>query len=180
MGRRFCSRRGQRGFSHITTTLEAAAVLGWFVIFILGEKLLSDSVTARRSVEDTAEQSSVAAAAQYCESQAVVASTIPGASPTGTTGVHSNGKLDIQNLLSLIAGLGIGSQRTMTLYTAPLQATTSRIGQGGVQGAAAVGGGSHTFYAERSLACQERPKDVSQTSIDQYRKSIFDINIAGF
>ncbi len=181
MMRRSQSKRArQRGFSHVATTLEAAAVLGWLVVLVLGEKLINDAVTARRAVEDTAEQSSVAAAAGYCETNRTVASTIPGTAARGITVASPDGKLDIQNLLALLNGLGIGAQRTMTLYTMPLRSSTSRALQGDVHADPLVGGGSYTFRGERSFACQERAVDIPQTSIADYRKSIFDTNILGF
>src|SRR5215472_2347537 len=55
-----------RGFSHVATTIEAAAVMGWFVILILGEKYLSDATTARRAAENTAQQGVVESAMSYC------------------------------------------------------------------------------------------------------------------
>lgn len=180
MRRSHAKRSRRRGFSHVSTTLEAAAVLGWLVVLVLGEKLINDAVTARRAVEDTAEQSSVAAAAAYCETNRTVGSTIPGTAAGGMTFAVTDGRLDIQNLLSLLTGLGIGAQRTMPLYTLPLRSSTSRAAQGEVHADPLVGGGTYAFQGERSLACQERAVDVPQNSIADYRKSIFDTNIAGF
>lgn len=169
-----------RGFSHVSTTLEAAAIMGWFVILVLGEKLVSDSTTARRAVEDTAEQSAVASSAAYCESNVVLTQSVGGVGPRGSVNVGAHGGLDISNLVSLLAGLGLGSQRTFQLFTLKLQSTTARAEQGDVHGAPQVGGATYDFYGERTRACQERPKDVPETSIDQYRKSIFNKNILGY
>ena len=40
-----------RGFSHVSTTLEAAAIMGWFALAVVSEKHLDDAVTARRASE---------------------------------------------------------------------------------------------------------------------------------
>jgi len=64
------ARLRQRGFSHISLTIEAAGVMGWFVMTILSQKYLNDAATSRRAAENAAEQGSVASASSFCQAEA--------------------------------------------------------------------------------------------------------------
>lgn len=72
-------RARKRGFSHVSTTLEAAAIMGWFALSVIAEKKLDDAVTARRASESSAEVSvhSSAAAATSRIVQAPVGEARP-------------------------------------------------------------------------------------------------------
>lgn len=174
------SRRSERGFTHVSFVLEASAVLGWFAVLVLGERLVGDATTARRAVEVAAQQSSVVLSTSYCEGEAEPATTLAGYRPDANAGVEGRGAPDVGAVLSLARVLGIGSQPTFRVYTSEAQTASARATQGGIRGAKQVGDAAHTFEGQRSLACRERSADTPSTSIAKYRASIFDTNIKGF
>lgn len=169
-----------RGFSHVGTTLEAAAIMGWFVVLVLGEKFLNDAATARRSAEGAVQQTVVSTATSYCQGGALAAQDVGGPTAHGGAQSVTNGALSVGDLLSLFKGLGFGQQPTFSLYSDPLQATTVNGQTTGVRPHPLVGSGSHDFKAIRSLACLEKPKDSPKPSLEPYRTTIFDLNIRGY
>lgn len=166
-----------RGFSHVAMTLEAAAVMGWFVVLVLGEKYLGDAVSARRSAEDKVQQSSVQSAMSYC--QGSPSSAIQNGA-TGNVQVKPNGTLSISQIASIVMGLGLGKEKTWPNYIEPFQGSFSTASSGGVKPHELVGTGTHTFTGDRAMACLERSKDSPIPSIDQYRSSVFDTTIRGY
>jgi len=181
-GKKWRKIRGKRGFSHVSMTLEAAAVMGWFVVLVLGEKYVGDATSARRAAEDSVEQSSVASAMSYCAGGGAGASAGSAAAPVqGSADVRQNGKLSISSVLSIIAGLGLGSQKSFPLYTEPFQGAFATASSGGVTPHRLVGEGTHTFSGNRNLACLEPPKAVSPIpDLLSYRSSIFDTTVRGY
>ena len=170
-----------RGFSHVSMTLEAAAVMGWFAVCVIGEKYLADGAHARRDAETSAQQSSIASATSYCEGggAAGAASSASGdlSKVTSSLSTFQNGSFSISSIVSIVMGLGLGGQSTFSLYSDPFQ------GAGAKASESTTGGGPHTFRADRSLACLERSKDTPaspEMSLSQYRMSIFGTNVQGY
>jgi hypothetical protein len=162
-------------------TLEAAAVMAWFVVLVLGEKYVGDATTARRRAEDSVQQSSISSAMSYCAGggAASAASTGAGGAPSSLQ-VLPQGNLSVSQIFGILALFGIGHERTFPVYTEPLRGTFANAASGGVTPHRLVGQGTHTFTGNRALACLEPSKDSPLPSIFQYRGSIFNTTIRGY
>ncbi|WP_394847127.1 hypothetical protein LZC95_06615 [Pendulispora brunnea] len=169
----------KRGFSHISMTLEAAAVMVWFVVLVLGEKYVGDATSARRQAEDSVQQSSIANAMSYCSGAGAATSAASGGVPSSLQ-VRPQGNLSVSQIFAILALFGIGHERTYPVYTEPLRGTFANASVGGVTPHQLVGEGTHTFTGNRALACLERSKDTPVPSINQYRGSIFNTTIRGY
>lgn len=161
------SRVRARGVSHVSTVLEASAVMGWFVVLILGERAVSNAAAARRAAEQASQTSAATASASYCAA--------PGGEASPETAVRvtlaPGGKLDIAGGLGALSGLGLGAQRTFAYYERPLA---------NVQTSASSIAGDRTFTAERALGCLERPLDAPRGSLALYRAPIWTTNLMGY
>ncbi|WP_394836792.1 hypothetical protein LVJ94_07775 [Pendulispora rubella] len=173
-------RARKRGFSHVSMTLEAAAVMVWFVVLVLGEKYVGDATTARRRAEDSVQQSSIANAMSYCSGGAASAASSSAGGVPSSLQVRPQGNLNVSQIFAILALFGIGHERTYPVYTEPLRGTFANASSGGVTPHQLVGEGTHTFTGNRALACLERSKDSPIPSINQYRGSIFDTTIRGY
>jgi hypothetical protein len=169
-------RRGQRGVVSIGALLEAAALLAWWTWVIVGEKHVADAVAARRSVDYASTDAALIANASRC-GQARVPQPDTLAQYRASVSIDSltRGKLEIGNLISLLAGVAIGGERTFEIYTRPF--TNSQIS---AHGAAVVaprllGGDTVELSASRLTACVEATRDVPQGSMADYRKSVFSL-----
>ncbi|WP_394822992.1 hypothetical protein [Pendulispora albinea] len=176
--RKYARRARQRGFSHVSMTVEAAAVMAWFAVLVLGEKYVGDATSARRGAEDAVQQSSVQSAMNYCQGSANPSSAVQNLQ--SNLSVRPNGKLPASQIVSLIAGMGIGSEKTFPIYLEPFTGAFATSSVGGVTPHRLVGQGTHTFTGDRSMACLERPKDSPLPSINLYRTSIFGTTIRGY
>jgi hypothetical protein len=180
--RRFRRRARSRGFSHVTQTIEAAAVMAWFVLLVIGEKFVGDATSARRSTEDAVKQSSVSSECQT----ATYGVPLPGAVPvTATLGIGINGvpQLTSSEIPSIIAGLGLTSLRTLPVYFKPFQSTTARAAALEVTAGAPLNFRSGTFEGVRSLACLEPSLDspgAPWVNIEASRTMIYVQNVLGY
>jgi len=165
--KRFLKRARSRGMSNVSNVMESAMVIGWFVLLIIGEKQVSTAADARRASEDSSESTASKSAANYCQPQQetyngaqVRPSTLPGGMPNASA------------VISAIAGLGIGSERTFPNYIKPLQ---------NIEALASTRTRTHDFVGQRELGCLERPLDTSpKGSMDQYRIKIWITNLQGY
>lgn len=196
-------RRGRRrGFSHVTQTIEAAAVMGWFVILVLGEKYLGDATASRRSAEVSVQESVVASAMGECGggsglgaglgnlgSAAGVAQNLlagGGRVPVSANlDIGGNGapKLTLGSIPQLIMGLGLGKLPTLPIYSKSFQRSNARASAGAVTAAAPLNFRSGNFQASRSMACLEPSLDspgAPWVNIKASRTLIFITTILGY
>lgn len=172
-------RHCRRGFSHVSTMLEISAVMGWFVVLVLGEKFVGDAVTARRAAEISAQESVSSSAMQYCGGSSPSPTSI-GQSVRSALDVAVNGTPDLSEIIGIVAGLGLEYQKTFSLYLDPLRESTAGAQSGTVTPHPLVGSGSYSFNVHRTMACLERSKDSPIPDIAEYRNSIFTTNIQGY
>ncbi len=168
-------RARQRGISHTSNVLEAAMVMGWFVVLLLGEKAVSNATDARRYAESAAEESAVKSSANYCQAQgANVATATANASPL------SQNKPDVASAVAMIQALGLGQQRTFPDYLNPLKnvMVQSQSSADAVPGD--VNPAGKQFQGQRDLGCQEKPLDVPKGSMDEYRQKLWQQNLQGY
>jgi hypothetical protein len=167
------SRARQRGFSQIGTVLEAAMVMGWFVVLLLGERRLSAAADARRSAEISAQTSASTASSSYCLPVGVGMSDFPGVpSPTITTpSIVPNGTMSVSTAISMVGMLGIGRPRTYGYFVNPLLKIHVKA-QSSIDG--------QVFEGERELSCLERPLDLPNGSIDVFRHPLWIKNLLGY
>ena len=171
---RFRRRARARGVSTVSTVLESAMVMGWFVALILGEKQVSNATDARRKAETASEESATAGSANYC--------TPTSGSSTGaqtSPSVAQAGQPNVASAVSLVQGLGLGSERTFANYTTPMKnvAVSSTTTANPVEGKAADG---KQFQGQRQLGCLEKPLDVPKGTLDSYRSKLWSQNLQGY
>ncbi len=145
--------------------LESAAVMGWFVILVLGEKYLDDATRSRRKAEDRAEEVTVLTAMSG-----------------NCTGIQT-GMPDISSFVApLVSGLGINVP-TLPNYVKPFfAAATTKLGDR-VQAAPPLNFTSGTFRARRTEACLEPPLDspgAPWSLLGRARDQLFVRNILGY
>jgi hypothetical protein len=180
------ARLRQRGFSHISLTIEAAGVMGWFVMTILSQKYLNDAATSRRAAENAAEQGSVASASSFCQGGGSAQSTLGKFSASGSASVFSNGmpQLTPAQIPSLISMVGISSLQTLPVYFKQFQGSQTSTTAGAVTSVAphnAVTSGS--FQGVRNMACLEKSLDSAGApwiGILTARQNVFTTNIQGY
>ncbi len=209
---RLVRRRRSRGFSHVSQTIEAAAIMGWFVILVLGEKYVSDATMARRRTEISVQESAVATAMGTCggggplggaggllgAAGAVLngggvgdvlnagSALLDGDMPvSANVSIGNNGTMAVHmgSIPTLIAGLGLGSLRTLPNYFRPFQSTTARASARGVVAGAPLNFRSGDFEASRSLACLEPSLDTPGAPWNIFAESrmfIFITTILGY
>lgn len=174
--RRFGSRRARRGVSPVSTVLEAAMVMGWFAVLVLGERAVSSAADARRSAENAAEQSSTQSSAAYCAPAAVTlgaARAVPSVTPSG--------KPNVSIAISLISTLGgTAGARTWQYYVKAL--VTVRVKSTAT--ASPTPGDNdpsdNTFEAVRRQGCLEKPLDLPKGTMDAYRQVFWIKNLMGY
>ncbi len=173
--RRLRSRARQRGISHTSNVLEAAMVMGWFVVLLLGEKAVSNAADARRYAESAAEESAVKSSASYCQGQSANVATARASAST-----LSQNTPDVASAVAMIQALGLGQQRTFPDYTNPLKNVTVQSQSSADAVPGDVNPAGKQFQGERDLGCQEKPLDQPQGSMDQYREKLWMQNLMGY
>jgi hypothetical protein len=174
--RHFRSRRASRGVSPVSTVLEAAMVMGWFAILVLGERAVSSAADARRSAETAAEQSSTQSSAGYCTPSAVTIGTARAAAS-----VTSSTKPNVSIAISLISALGGATgARTWQYYVKALVTVQVKS----TATASPVPGDNdpsdRTFEADRRQGCLEKPLDLPKGTMDVYRHVFWIKNLMGY
>lgn len=164
--RRLLRRARSRGMVTVGNVLECAMVMGWFVILILGEMAVSTANDSRREAETTSEQSATASAASHCQPKIENVGQA-----MGTPSVLPGGTPNASAVISAIAGLGIGGERTFINYIKPLQ---------NIETKATARTRTHEFEGQRELGCLEKPIDLPRGSMDQYRIKIWVTNLMGY
>jgi len=159
----------------VSNVLEAAMVMGWFAILVLGERSGSSATDARRYAETSAEQTATASSANQCQPQQVNVMNA-----TSSPSVISNGKPQVAAAVALIQALGLGQQRTFPNYIKPLLnvLVSSKSIADAVPGEVNPGGKS--FEGFRNLGCSEKPLDTPKGSMDQYRQRLWQLNLEGY
>jgi hypothetical protein len=149
----------------VSMILESAAVMGWFVILVLGEKYLDDATRSRRGAEDRAEEMTVLTA---------MSGECTGIQ-TGTPDVSSF-------VVPLASGLGINVP-TLPNYVRPfVAAATTKLGDR-VQAAPPLDFTSGTFRARRTEACLEPSLDspgAPWSLLGRARDQLFVRHIMGY
>jgi hypothetical protein len=169
------ARAGQRGISSVGTILESAMVMGWFVVLLLGEKGVSSATDARRSAESAAAESATKSSANQCQPQSA------GASGARTSpSVISNGKPQVESAVALVQALGLGQQRTFPNYVKPLQNVLVQSTSSAEEVPGDVNPAGKQFEGQRDLGCLERPIDLPNGSMDQYRAKLWEQNLRGY
>ncbi len=182
------TRSARRGVTHVGAVLEAAMVMGWFVVMIVGEKSVSRANDARRSAENKAMQTASTSSGRYCKGgdaasggnglpQASGGNGLPQAS--GGPDVFDNGKPQAERALAAIAGLGIPRTQTFPYYTDPLK-NVRIAAQSQAQGDANDRAKGKTFHGERQLGCVEKPLDKPKGTLDEYRQPLWQKNLQGY
>jgi len=175
-----------RGFSHIAMTIEAAGVMGWFVMTVLSEKYLSDATTSRRTAENAAEQASVASASAYCQGGGSASNSLGAFSASGSAGTFSNGipQLTPAQIPPLISMVGISSLKTLPVYFKQFEGSQAKTTAQAVTSTAPHNQvTSGAFEGVRDMACLERSLDTPGApwaSIAQARMNVFTTNIQGY
>lgn len=175
-------RGSRRGFSHVSTTLEAAAIMGWFAIAVVSEKKLDEAVTNRRAVESSAQDSAHASGAS-CSSQSndrAVGDATP--KSTVSIGPSTNLGLDPSKMPS-VGALGLSHSDAFPSESAPIKvaSVTSRS----TASASDERGGEESagsYRAERKVACQE-PPPLKKSALDAagpLRESLWEKNLRGY
>ncbi len=173
------SRAGKRGLSTVSLTLETGAVMSWFVFMILGEKLVGDSTAARRSTENSAQQSARVSGNNFC-SGGEQSSTSGAYTASPSSGIDEIGVPDIGQIMSLVEMLGFGPQATFALFSNQFKQTTVTAQVDNVKAANLLGGNTLSFKATSQAACREKALDMPGTSITAYRQSVYLTNILGW
>jgi hypothetical protein len=174
-----------RGFSHISMTMEAAGVMGWFVVLVLSEKYMNDASTSRRAAETSAQQSSVSSAMSNCQggSQPATAGSITAQT---STNMFSNGmpQLTPAQIPPILSVVGVSSLQTLPNYFKPFQGTQAQGTASPVTDKAPRNQTtSGQFTGVSNMACLEKPLDTPGApwpSIETARIQVFVKNIAGY
>jgi len=172
---RLRARARQRGISHTSNDLEAAMVMGWFCVLLLGEKAVSNAADARRYAESAAEESAVKSSASYCQAQSAQVAT---ASANAST--LSQNTPDVASAVGMIEALWLGQQRTFPDYTNPLKNVTVQSQSSAEAVPGDVNPAGKQFQGERDLGCQEKPLDQPKGSMDEYRQKMWQQNLEGY
>jgi hypothetical protein len=175
MRTRIRRRARQRGISHTSNVLEAAMVMGWFVVLLLGEKAVSNASDARRYAESAAEESAVKSSASYCQAQGANVATAQANASTLSQNVP-----DVASAIAMVQALGCGQQRTFPDYTNPLKNVTVKSQSSAESVAGDVNPAGKQFEGTRDLGCQEKPLDQPQGSMDEYREKMWIQNLMGY
>ncbi len=171
-------RARSRGFSHLSTTLEAAAIMGWFAVAVASEKRLDNAVIARRAAESSA-QDTVHGSAGACASQPVD-HTLGDVRPKATVQIDESPTLGLQeSALPSIAALGWQNGQAFPSQKAPIKQAkvSARATSEGDDG---TGGGN--FAGTRNLTCMEKPpKSNSPTAaVSPLRQKLWEQNLKGY
>ena len=176
----------KRGFSHIAMTLEAAGVMGWFVITVLSQKYLGDATTSRRTAENAAMQGSVASASSNCQGGGNAQSSLGSFSASGSASIFSNGmpQLTPAQIPSIISMIGVSSLQTLPVYFNQFQGSQTSTTAAAVTSMAPKNHvTSGQFQGVRNMACLEKPLDspgAPWIGIMPARQNVFTTNIQGY
>lgn len=176
--RRFRRRGRRRGFSHVSTTLEAAAIMGWFAIAVIAEKKLDDAVTNRRAVENSA-QDSAHASASGCKTESID-SAVGDAKPKARVQIKSDAKLGLEDAkLPQTQPLGFSHEQAFPATKSPIK-VANVVSK--AKNEEADNGGD--FIGERQVSCQESPPRENASNAEQaiqpLRQKLWDKNLKGY
>lgn len=172
------ARSKQRGVTATSTVFEAALIMAWFAVLILGEVAVGRAADARRAAENAAETSAVGSGSRYC-----IPVSANGPNVRVNVSINTNNMpSQIQAALAIVAALGgVSGSRTWGYYIKPLL----RVAVGSQASADAVPGAEadpskRTFEAQRSQGCIERPLDLPKGTMDTYRNIMWVKNLMGY
>jgi hypothetical protein len=160
-------RARSRGFSHVSTTLEAAAIMGWFAVAVISEKHLDDAVTARRASETSAQESAHGSAAS-AKSQPVE-NAVGEARPQTSVSIGSSDKLGVndQSLPSLNE-IGWTKSKAFNSQQTPLKHAAANAKTNGA------------FPAARQISCQDEAPSSTKPQIESFRSTLWDTHLKGY
>jgi len=153
---------------------ESAAFLAWWTWILVGQKHVADASAARRSVDYGASDAALVANASPCRQATVPRQReLARFTPSVTLRSFTEGTLEIGNLVSLVSAVAIGRQATFEVFSAPFANSVISAAIDQVDAPPLLGGETRSFGARRRVACIEPTKDRPETSIADYRKSVF-------
>jgi hypothetical protein len=184
--------------------------MGWFAVLVIGEKYMNDATMSRRAAENTAQQSAVKSAMGQCGGGlgglggalgggglgglGAMGGLVPQLNVgIGTSGISIHGGVNIgmngapvpsmAQIPSIISMLGLGSFKTLALYTKPFQSVTANVSSGGIKAGAPLGFSSNGFTGVRAVACLEPSLDSKGAPwirLAEARAMVFIKNILGY
>jgi hypothetical protein len=144
-------------------------VIGWFVALILGEKAVSSATDARRSAEDSAEESATGSSANHCTPKPAKVGKAQ-AMPSIGMGTMPQA----QAAVGIASGIGVGGERTFPNYVLPIKTVSVTARAMNDEGT------PRQFTGERGLGCTEKSLDQPKGSMGQYRMKIWATNLQGY
>ncbi|MBS2015303.1 MAG: hypothetical protein JST00_20620 [Deltaproteobacteria bacterium] len=169
--RRRLSRARARGFSHVSTTLEAAMIMGWFALVVASEKRLDDAVTARRAVENAATASAHASAGS-CVMHPVQA-PVGAAQPASAVRIAQEERLGVPDLaLPPVQLLGVAVPHAFPSQQTPLRHATAT--------ATTVNHDGAPLTATRQVSCEDLPPPSPIPRVAGLRTAIWARNVMGY
>lgn len=165
--RRARRRARSGGFSHVSTTLEAAAILGWFALVVTAEKKLDDAVTSRRSVEDSATATAHASAGQC--GAAPIATPVGDVTPRPAVVISHEDRLGVPDLaLPAVETVGLTRQLTFRAQQTPL-ARANAVAREGTK-----------FTAQRKVYCEDKAPATPIPPVAPERTMVWMRNVMGY
>lgn len=178
-------KNGQRGFSHVSTMLETAAIVGWFAVVLAGEKRLDSAVTARRAVEIGAQDSASVSAAR-CQSFPVTPA-LGDVSASAKVNVASVDRLGLETAaLPFVPSMAVSYPEAFHAQQTPLRHTASSALNARLQAEDGPDGTAddvlHRVSATRQLSCQDIPQatPTADEPIRRLRSAIWERNLRGY
>lgn len=160
-------RARMRGFSHVSTTLEAAAIMGWFALMVISEKHLDDAVTARRASENSAETSAHGSAAAGASQ--LVQTAVGEAQPTANGAIDTSENLGLGNgSMPSLSAVGIDPTKAFPSQRAPMKS------------AQVVAKTNGAYAVARSLAAQDPLPVATTPQVAPLRTTLWTEHLMGY
>lgn len=157
----------QRGFSHVSTTLEAAAIMGWFAVAIVSEKHLDDAVTSRRASETSAEESAHGSAAAGAAKP--IEESVGEARPRASVVMESADKLGVDDgAMPSLGALGVSPSAAFSSQRSPMKRAVATSRTNG------------SFHAERAIVAQEPAPSATAPQIAPLRSTLWNQHLKGY
>lgn len=165
------ARARTRGFSHVSTTLEAAAIMAWFALVVTAERRLDDAVTARRAAEDAASASAHVSAGS-CVTRPVQAA-VGEAHPVAVVRIAQEERLGLPDVaLPPVQLLGVAVPHAFPSQQAPLRHATAT--------ATTVNRDGAPLTATRQISCEDVPPLTPIPRVAGLRTLIWARNVMGY
>lgn len=157
--------------THVSTTLEAAAIMAWFALVVTAERRLDDAVTTRRAVEDAAAASAHASAGS-CVMHPVNA-PVSTVQPASAVRIGQEERLGVPDLvLPPVQILGVAVPHAFPSQQTPLRHATAT--------ATAVNRDGAVLTATRQMSCEDLPPLTPIPRVGGLRTVIWTRNVMGY